>query len=230
MGPGPARVVQQYSSSLVLGGSRTGRSALAVPGLQGQKSGVGEINCTVCYLHQFPLVLESSSLLQPSGPWSPNLPWPRAGVFSGNESTSCIRQASSPPRSQLPPPHHNSLSPVEAGGLLPCPVFPEGCQWGPAPLPALLSLSSIKPSFSTSDAQGRQSQAGSQSADRRLPQTFGPEQGQGQSQAEAWQLQAGLESVGREGLQPPKTSLSLSRGGQQICDLFVTRKMKTCVI
>lgn len=63
MGPGPVRVVQQYCSSPVLG-----ESALAVSVLLGQKSGVGEINCTVCYLHRFPLALESSSLLQPSGP------------------------------------------------------------------------------------------------------------------------------------------------------------------
>lgn len=97
-----------------------------------------------------------------------------------------------------------------------------------SPLPALLSRSTIKPSFSPGDAQGRQSQAGSRSADRRLPQTFGPEQGQSLSQTEAWQ--GALESVGREGLQLPNAPSSLSRGGQQICDLFVTSKMKMYVI
>lgn len=47
---------------------------MAVPILQGLKSGVGAISCTVCYLHPFPLALESSSLPQPSGLQSPNLP------------------------------------------------------------------------------------------------------------------------------------------------------------
>lgn len=73
-------------SSPAAAGSRTGGSALAVLFLQGQKSGVGAINCTVCYLHRFPLALKSSSLLQPSGPWSPNAFWPRAGSSSGGDS------------------------------------------------------------------------------------------------------------------------------------------------
>lgn len=49
---------------------------MAVPILQGLKSGVGAISCTVCYLHPFPLALESSSLLQPSGLRGPNVPGP----------------------------------------------------------------------------------------------------------------------------------------------------------
>lgn len=126
------------------------------------------------------------------------------------------------PSGQLPP-HPRCLSEVQAAGLLPCPAFREGGQPGPAPFPSLLSLSTSKPSFSPSGAQGRQSQACSKISRlvsaTDLWATLG---GQSRSQTEPWQ--AGLESAGRAGLQPLKTPLSLSRAGQQICDSFVTGK------
>lgn len=97
LGPCPACLAQQLlqerswvhalrvwpsSSSQEPGGSRMdGTHRLFL--LLGQKSGVGGVNCTVCYLQQAPLALESSSLLQPSGPWSLEPPWPGAEAVWG---------------------------------------------------------------------------------------------------------------------------------------------------
>lgn len=204
---------------------------MAVPVLWGQKSGVGEINCTVCYLHRFPLALESSLLRQPSGPWSPNPPWPRAvqvviqRVASGKRLLLRAPGCAEPSR-QLPP-HGRCRSPAWAGGLLPCPALREGGQTGPPPFPAPLSPSTGKPSSSPSGARGRQSQAGSEIS-RQASVLWARSGGQSWSPTDPWQ--GGLESAGREGLQPPKTPLFLARAKQQICDSFVTGKAQPYVI